>query len=204
MANGIVYILINEAMEGYTKIGRTTNELEMRMQQLDTTGVPLPFECYFAKRVADEQFVEGKLHDAFKDHRVRTKREFFVVDPERVRSALELADGEDVTPRDDVVQDGDDQISLEEARKRRANFNFEMVKVSCNSELVFVKDNEVTCFVIDNKKVHFEGEETSLSAAAQKAFERLGYNWPSVPGPKYWMYEGETLAERRRRMETGD
>ncbi len=111
---------------------------------------------------------------------------------------------EPVTPRDDVIQDGDDKTSLEEARRRRANFNFEMVKVPCNSELVFVKDNDVTCSVIDNKKVHFEGEETSLSAAAQKAFERLGYNWPSVPGPQYWMYEGETLAERRRRMESGD
>lgn len=33
----IIYILINEAMPGYVKIGRTTNALERRIRSLDIT-----------------------------------------------------------------------------------------------------------------------------------------------------------------------
>ena len=62
--NEIVYILINEAMPDYVKIGRTTN-LEQRIRSLDVTSVPLPFECFYACTVRDANFVERSLHDAF-------------------------------------------------------------------------------------------------------------------------------------------
>ena len=65
MGDGTIYILVNEAMEGYTKIGKTTSPVEQRMKELDSTGVPLPFECFYAARVEDIDFVERKLHDAF-------------------------------------------------------------------------------------------------------------------------------------------
>jgi len=46
---GIVYVLINPAMPGLIKIGRTNQEdVKYRMSQLYTTGVPLPFECVYA------------------------------------------------------------------------------------------------------------------------------------------------------------
>ena len=60
----IIYILINEAMPGYVKIGKTNN-LEQRIRSLDTTGVPLPFECFYACTVTDSAFVERQLHDSF-------------------------------------------------------------------------------------------------------------------------------------------
>jgi hypothetical protein len=40
ISEGIIYILINEAMPGYTKVGKTSASIEQRMKQLDTTGVP--------------------------------------------------------------------------------------------------------------------------------------------------------------------
>ena len=89
--NEIIYILINEAMPGYVKIGRTTN-LEQRIRSLDTTSVPLPFECFYACTVANADFVEKQLQDAFLDHRVRSTREFFELSPDRVVSALKLAE----------------------------------------------------------------------------------------------------------------
>jgi len=201
MSEGIIYVLVNEAMPGYTKIGKTTSPIEQRMRELDSTGVPLPFECYYAALVHDINFVEKKIHDAFDDHRVRQRREFFRVDPERVQSALELTGGDDVTPRDDIVEDAEDQAALNKARERRAVFNFRMVEIPPGSELVFVKDEEAKCIVVDNKRVEFEGEITSLSASASKIARRLGYNWKTIAGPDYWEYEGETLSERRYRME---
>lgn len=195
----IIYILINESMPGYVKIGRTDN-LEQRIRTLDTTGVPLPFECFYAATVADAEKTERLLHDAFLDHRVRSSREFFEISPERAVSALKLAEIENVTPGRDYVESSEDQQALNQARKRRAVFNFEMVHVPVGAELSFVRDESVKARVADNKTIELDGEITSLSASAQKL---LGYP-NQVAGTLYWTYEGETLDERRRRLEAGE
>jgi len=45
---GLVYVLTNPAMPRLVKIGQTTDKITSRMNELNTTGVPLPFECLFA------------------------------------------------------------------------------------------------------------------------------------------------------------
>lgn len=195
--NEIIYILINEAMPGYVKIGRTTN-LEQRIRSLDTTSVPLPFECFYACTVKDADFVEKQLHDAFLDHRVRSSREFFELSPDRVVSALKLAEIENVTPKRDYVESKEDQQALNQARTRRAVFNFKMADIPVGAELSYVNDENIKAKVVDNKLIELNGEVTSLSASAQKL---LGYPY-QVQGTVYWMFEGETLDERRRRLES--
>jgi len=59
----IIYILINEAMPGYIKIGLTNNDLIGRIKGLDNTSVPLPFECFYAARVKNAKETERLLHD---------------------------------------------------------------------------------------------------------------------------------------------
>ena len=89
--NEIIYVLINVAMPGYVKIGRTTN-LEQRIRTLDTTSMPLPFECFYAcKSSKTPTSSRRQLHDAFMDHRVRSSREFFEISPDRAVAALKLA-----------------------------------------------------------------------------------------------------------------
>ncbi len=192
----IVYILINEAMQGYVKIGRTT-DLEQRIRSLDTTGVPLPFECFYACTVKDSKFVEKQLHNAFADNRIRSNREWFQLAPERAAAALRIAQIEDVTPRVDYVEDAEAQQALNKARLKRENFNFKMVDIPVGSILTFTRDEQVTCTVVDIKRVQYNNEIMSLSAAAQQALQYNG----SVQGALYWEYEGETLVERRIRME---
>ena len=52
MEYGIVYLLTNPAMPDLVKIGMTTQEdIDKRMKKLFTTGVPLPFECQYARKV---------------------------------------------------------------------------------------------------------------------------------------------------------
>lgn len=192
----IIYILTNEAMPGYVKIGRTTN-LEQRIRSLDTTSVPLPFECAYACTVKDGTFVEKQLHDAFLDHRVRSSREFFELSPERVVSALKLAEIENVTPNRDYVESEEDQKALNEARTKRSIFNFKMIDIPVGAELVFSRDENIKATVFDNRSIMFDGEITSVSTAAKKA---MGVDY-HLSGTEYWMYEGETLDERRRRIE---
>ena len=203
----IIYILINEAMPGYVKIGKTTTSLEQRMRELDVTSVPLPFECFYASKVKAKDpndpkslDVERQLHDAFLDHRVRSSREFFEISPERAVSALKLTGGEDVTPHKDFVESQEDQQALNQARTCRDKFNFKMVDIPVGAELVFFNDENLKARVVDEKFIDFNGEVTRLSPAAQKI---LGYSY-KVAGTLYWMYEGETLDERRRRFEEGE
>jgi hypothetical protein len=197
---GIVYILINEAMPGYVKIGKTSTSVEQRILELSrSTAVPLPFECYFAARVANVDRVERAFHDAFGDYRRNPKREFFKVAPERVVAILKILALEEVTPSPDAgVESEEDAAAIEDARERRAAFNFRMVDIPAGAELKFIRDENITCTVApDQKHVIFEGEEMSSSEAAGKA---MGSKWP-VRGPAYWTHEGELLSERRNRLE---
>ena len=50
-----------------------------------------------------------QLHDTFLDHRVRSSREFFEISPERVVSALKIGEIENVTPKQDFVENIEDQ-----------------------------------------------------------------------------------------------
>lgn len=77
--NEIIYILTNEAMPGYVKIGFTNGSLNDRLRQLDRTGVPLPFEVYYACEVKNARNDEQWLHAIFSDRRVRDSREFFKI-----------------------------------------------------------------------------------------------------------------------------
>ncbi len=197
----IIYILTNEAMPGYVKVGKTNGSLEERMRQLDTTALPLPFECFYAARVETRKIVEQRLHDAFADHRVRSNREFFEIAPERVASALRMVELEDVTPREDYVETEEDRAALNEAKRRRSIFNFKMVDIPEGAILTFVRNRDITCKVMDNRTVEFNGERMSLSESARRTFVEMGYNWKAVQGPLYWEYEGETLEERRKRIE---
>jgi len=196
----IIYILINEAMPGYVKIGKTSTSLEQRIRELSaSTSIPLPFTRFYACTVKDAVFVEHQLHDAFDNNRINPRREFFQISPERVVSALKLAEIENVTPKKDFVESHEDQQALNQVRaEMRAKFNFKMVDIPVGAELVFSRDENIKAKVVDNKSIDFNNQTTSLSASAQKI---LGYDY-RVQGTAYWMYEGETLDERRKRLET--
>ena len=53
LMEGSVYVLTNPAMPNMVKIGKTTRDVELRLADLYSTGVPLPFECEYAAKVKD-------------------------------------------------------------------------------------------------------------------------------------------------------
>ena len=200
---GTVYILTNEAMPGYVKIGKTTTSVDQRILELSrSSAVPLPFECYYAARVADVNKVEEAFHDAFGDHRINSKREFFSIAPERVVAVLKLLAIEEVIPsRTAGIESREDAIALEKAKKRKSAFNFKILDIPAGAELKFIRDERVTCVVApDQKHVIFNNKEISSSEAAAQV---LGSKWWPA-GSDYWTYDGEILSERRTRLEDGD
>ena len=168
---------------------------------MDKTNIPLPFRCVYAAQVKDAERVEKLLHDAFDDARVRAKREFFELSPKQAIAALKLAGGKDVTPHKDIAHDEEGVEALNRATVRQSNISMAKLGILPGSLLTHYEDETITAEVIDDRRIRFEGKETSLSAAALIVLHRQGFGWQSARGALYWSYNGETLAERRSRME---
>lgn len=207
MSRGIIYIMTNDAMPGYIKIGRTTTTIEQRMKELDTTGIPRPFRCHYATEIDDHEIKEKLIHDGFADHRTRPNREFFELDPERAVSILKALGGREIIT-DNAMVDETGQILIDDVRPAvsvRGKFTFQELGIPVGAELVFVRifpdGTERTCIVADNKRtVTYNGETYSLSKLALQFMRELGYNWPRIQGPAFFKYEDEILSERRIRL----
>lgn len=201
----IVYVLSNEAMPNLVKIG-IASDINERMRQLYSTGVPLPFTCEYAGVVENASEVEKALHFAFGNNRLHDRREFFEIEPSQAIVLLKLLCKTEVTPNT-ITQDisAEESKAVQARQKVRSAFNFGMVDIPIGAEIHFIDEPDVIAKVVSNSKIEFNGETTSLSASAGKLLQGLKGWWadqePKAQGPKYWVYMGETLSERRNRME---
>lgn len=208
----IVYVLTNEAMPGLVKIGCTQSDLAARVRSLFQTGVPLPFEVFYACEVSNCKFVEKQLHDAFGDHRVSKSREFFRISPERVKAALligartEIKIGEEIFEDLPETSETASEVRAEvEAAKRRGKFKFSMIGIKPGTELQLERDKTIICRTVDeDNHVEYLGEELSISRAALQAMQSLGFEWDNVSGPWAWTYQGKRLDDMRREIEELD
>jgi hypothetical protein len=193
-AKEIVYVLSNSAMPGILKIGKTTQaDVSIRMSQLYTTGVPVPFECVYAIEVDDCSKVEAAMHIAFGPSRVNPNREFFKIEAEQAIAILKLLDQRDVTP--DVRRDLNSNVSQAEKDsgkklQKRPNMNFIEMDIPINSTLLY-KDGETTATVISEKKVSYLGQEMTLTAATR---EIMGIDYSVQPSP-HWTFDGKLLKD---------
>lgn len=196
--NQIVYVLTNPAMPGLVKIGKTTQlEVEDRMRQLYGTGVPVPFDCAFACRVKDANEVERALHFAFGNNRINPNREFFQIEPERVVAVLRLLKVDDITTQfeeqiESRVDAADKQSAQNMKEARRPRMNFHELGIPNGSVLEF-KDGTATATVVDEKKVQFNGEISSLTAATRKVLG-LPADYPLQPSP-HWLFQGRSVKD---------
>jgi len=197
----IIYVLTNEAMPGLVKIGRTNGSVESRIRDLSSaSGVPLPFECYFAAEVGDCGRLEMTLHQLFSESRLNPKREFFKVDPEKIVLAISIGEFKEVIPGALEV-DEEEQEALEKIKARRPRLRLDALGIKPGDVLTSSRDDSITATVAEGGKVNYDGEVLSLSAAALKALHSLGYKTPAASGSDYWKFDGELLDERRRRIE---
>ena len=201
---GIIYVLTNPVMPGLIKIGMTKKqELDQRLKELYTTGVPMPFECEYACEVdyCDCDDIENALHNAFEDSRVNKKREFFKISPERVIPLLQqfekLYKGSSATElvkreiENDLSDDDKQAQAKERNKKRRPPMNYHDMGIANGATLVYIPDPNITAEVCAERKVLFKGEETSLTAITK---EILHKELAVQPGP-YWSYNGEVISD---------
>ena len=194
MSEGTVYVLTNPAMPGMVKIGKTTRDVSLRLEDLYSTGVPLPFECEYAALVKDVDKTEKVFHNAFEKSRVNPRREFFNIHPIQATDLLKLMAIEDVTP---IVQDkakniDKEAIPLIEKFKisRRPNQNFFEMGLKAGDVLRFGRNDEF-CTVLNARQVSYKNETWFLSNLTKKLLD--------ITSPKdgygSWYFKGKNLQE---------
>ena len=195
MKDGIVYVLKNPAFPNLVKIGITTREeVQQRMSELYTTGVPLPFECAYAGKVDNPKTVESALHHAFSNSRVNPSREFFDIDESQAITILKLITSEDVTPiisnELHKVDDISKNASKKYAKSKRPPQNFVEMGIAIGETLTSM-DGEHTCTIAEEKKVKYNDEVMSLTRLTRKI---KGLNHNIQPSP-HWFYNGKSVKD---------
>ncbi len=199
MDYGIVYLLTNKAMPGLVKIGMTNKkEIEQRMKELYTTGVPLPFDCAFACQVkkSDCAKIEKALHTAFGPQRINDNREFFRIQVEQAKAILELFHHEDITS--DVTEEIENDLTPEDkaasfkAQKHRPSLNFSEMGMNIGDILVWKDDPSITVTIISDRKVEYKGEEASISALSAQL---KGYKSKHIAPGAHWLYKDKLLSD---------
>lgn len=188
----IVYVLSNEGMPNLIKIGKTQRkDLQARMSELYSTGVPFPFECLWAGEVKDCTRIESIIHNAFRDKRVNPRREFFNIAPDQVIPLLKELSINELTTTVEKALSSNVTEEEKNATKQyhRPKLNFEEMNIPMGATLVFVKDSDITVKVVSPNKVLYNAEEYSLSALTKELLDLPYYVKPT----RYWIYEGKNL-----------
>ncbi len=214
MSKGVIYILTNPSFPQYVKIGYAS-DLQRRLRELNRSeALPYAFRAYATYDV-DHKLTDKALHELIDqlnpdlrtietfNGQKRTK-EFFEMAPEDAYAILEaiarISGTSDrlhrVTPTGEQIEEEREAEETREA-SRKPPFRFSMVGLKPGDRVVFTGDPEKVATVVDDRRVEYEGVTTSLSALA----EQLTGSGHAMQGPLYFTYEGETLADRRRRME---
>lgn len=199
MEYGIVYLLTNPVMPGLVKIGMTAQEdIDKRMKELYTTGVPVPFECQFACRVkkSDCVKIEKALHTAFEPQRINANREFFRIQVNQAKAILELFHHTDVTEEvtDEIQNDltDDDKAASVKAQPHRPALNFYEMGMQKGDILTWKDDPEISVTVISERKVSYNGEETSISSLSAQL---KGYKSKHISPGTHWLYKDKLLSD---------
>lgn len=196
---GYVYLLTNPVMPGLVKIGMTERQdLEQRLRELYTTGVPVPFECVYAARVnqGDCRRIERALHTAFGPQRVNENREFFRINPEQAKVILELFHHEDATDEvsEEINKDltAEDKAAVTKSKSRRPSLNFYEMGLQKGEVLVWREDPTISVVIDSERSVIYEGESKSLSALSAQLKH---YNTKHIAPGSYWLYKDRVLGD---------
>lgn len=199
MEYGIVYLLTNTAMPGLVKIGMTERDnIDSRLRELYSTGVPVPFDCQYACKVkkSDCAKIERALHTAFAPQRINANREFFRIQVEQAKAILELFHNEDITNEvaDEIANDltPEDVAAKEKVQIHRPPLNFLEMGMQVGDVLTWKDDPNICVTITSGRTIKYQDEEVSISALSAQL---KGYNVRHIaPGP-CWLYKGRLLSE---------
>lgn len=215
---GYVYILTNPSFrEDWVKIGKTSRSVKERVNDLDNTAVPLPFQIYATIQTAKYNEVEKMVHkmiDKLNEHlRVRKNREFFNVTPEKALSIFydikEIVDDTVITVYKDnkpIDPQEVDSSGIEKDKPvdtpKRSRFKFSMVGIPIGEMITFVPTG-IQVRIASDDTVEYEGRIYKLSPFVGTFMPEDKRNHSGAyQGAKFFSYKGKILDDLRTEMET--
>lgn len=195
-----IYIMTNPAYPGYVKIGATSRDVESRRSELSKqTGVMFDFEIYATYEtrgdLQDKNFhrIIDKLNPTL---RANAKREFYKMEPEAALDLL-MAIAEIADDTEKVTKWAEDSVENEGVKIRKAPFSFNSALIKAGSYITFTENEDIKVKVVDDRHIEYNGKKTSVSDLARRLLDLKH----AVQGTLYFTYEGETLNDRRERLE---
>lgn len=106
MSKGYVYVMTNEAMPGLVKVGFTDRDPEIRAKELESTGVPYPFDVEYQILVDNPYQIEQRAHHDLNEFKER-KEWFCCTVSEAIASIKKSVTGDiyfESSPRKEYLQ----------------------------------------------------------------------------------------------------
>lgn len=139
--NEYLYVLSNPSFPGRLKIGWTI-DVETRISQLFTTGVPTPFEVEFVVAVHSGREAERLAHTVLHKQRVAGNREFFALSVSVAVAQIIATIGEHrvVVDRQAAIK----QAKAESAQKKIGELHAKIFRLTERSAVLEQQIEEVT------------------------------------------------------------
>jgi hypothetical protein len=204
----VIYLL--EVASGTSKVFKVCKTKSRKTLATQIRGLPRggtgSQRCIYAAEVRDATHVRRQLAVVFAESKVKGERNknLFGIDKQRLVAAIGIARPKEI---DLERLTGHPRGTGRRVRAaRRGRIDLGKLGIKPGDILTFREDPSVTVKVLGPRTVEYQGRESSLSEAGLRAHNRLaqegrGRRWKTLRGPRYWMFEGETLADRRRRWE---
>ena len=206
---GYVYILTNPSFRAdWIKIGKTSRSVEQRINELDTTSVPKPFEIFATLKTRKYNEVERLLHktiDRLSDFRIRPNREFFNIDPYKAldifKDIASVIEDAEIWTAPNVMDDTENDAQGCSNGERRSRFKFSMCDIHIGDTIAF-DPLGLQVKVATDDSVEFEGEVYKLSPFVRTFMpEERRNSSGAYQGAKYFSYNGQILDDIRKARE---
>lgn len=154
---GFIYILSNNAMPGYIKIGFTNETVKARATSLFETSVPEPFIIEDHIETVDASKIEKKIHTLLNDYRHRPNREFFKLSVLRAKELISEYFPElqwkgtiHYDPKEKISTEEKLRLKYEELQEKGNNF-FEFMENNEYFESPYDGSNKLKCDILKNR-----------------------------------------------------
>jgi hypothetical protein len=197
---GWVYIATNPYFkDNCVKIGKTARMPHKRLQGLDSTAMPAPFELFASISTQSFDNLERVVHRHFDKFRIRKNREFFELSPQEALNEFEnLAD---LLPDAEIMRFDRDGSTIplsqtaplpKQTKKRRQCFAERGIKNG--STIAYKDDPTITAVVSDENSwgVSYNGQSWKLSGLVRHLKELAGIV-NSFDGKMYFTYDGKVI-----------
>lgn len=197
---GTAYVLVNDAMPGFTKFEVTAkNDVAQKVSKANAGELPVPFRVFFAAKVPDIAVLERNVSFLFSEERHGSNSPFYKTSADRLRAVIEPAAIEILNPEDDDLGiTAETRRQMDSMKGYHEALQFQGLGIEPGTTLCLSQDPSIVCTAVGNGLVDLEGNICTPGDAAAIAMKALGHEWEEVSAIEYWQPQSIHFPGKRR------